>query len=459
MQILLDPYYRTIRGLCSLIAKEWASFGFKFHERQGHANRKNDTDGDCSPIFVQWLDSLWQLVRLFPGAFEYNTRALLLIAHHSYSCRFGTFLFDCERHRHEGRLPYKTQSLWGYMLHPSRVGALVNTSYDPGRGDVLLPHPAAILRSVDVWGDWFLRWAPFPSLVVTVSRLERYPPAGYEHARVRQACVVGTPIVPYTGPGTSSVTAAAATASSAPGVSAGAPSVGGGGATGVPASASASASAPTGNVDPLTGLPLPSEEAEPVQKHAPIASARASSLSSTASITQAGTLLAGIEGEVDGVHRAALSSLLQSPQAVGTTSSEAAVGAALAALASEQGAEGRASPALERAAADVMSAAGLGPVALAESGEEGEGEASRSARRSSASGGLGASASARAACAADDEGDERRTTSPAPEDEDGEGKEKDEPEGQAAASEASGEKDDAGAPAEPVAEESPVVVD
>lgn len=32
-QILLDPYFRSIRGLCCLIEKEWASFGHKFRER------------------------------------------------------------------------------------------------------------------------------------------------------------------------------------------------------------------------------------------------------------------------------------------------------------------------------------------------------------------------------------------------------------------------------------------
>ena len=32
-QVLLDPYFRSIRGLCCLIEKEWASFGHKFRER------------------------------------------------------------------------------------------------------------------------------------------------------------------------------------------------------------------------------------------------------------------------------------------------------------------------------------------------------------------------------------------------------------------------------------------
>jgi hypothetical protein len=183
VQLMLDPFFRTIRGFCILIAKEWAAFGFKFHQRCGHANEKSD-DTDISPIFVQWLDAVYQLVKEFPFAFEFNQRTLLAIAHHVHSCRFGDFLFNCERERAEARLPFRTHSLWEYLLEQPRVMQLVNPSYDPSRGDVLLPHPAALLRSVAVWDDWFLRWSPFPSMSESAYRMERYPAAVYSHARV-----------------------------------------------------------------------------------------------------------------------------------------------------------------------------------------------------------------------------------------------------------------------------------
>jgi hypothetical protein len=181
-QLLLDPFYRTAKGYCLLIAKEWCSFGHKFNDRAGHREEKDD--GDISPVFVQYLDATWQILRLFPNAFEFDARMLLLIAHHTYSCRFGTFLGNNERERAEANLPVLTPSLWGYVL--SRADLFRNPSYDPGAGDVLLPHPASVLRHVTVWTDWFLRWAPYPSSPACV-RMEKYAPAVYNHAPVLAA--------------------------------------------------------------------------------------------------------------------------------------------------------------------------------------------------------------------------------------------------------------------------------
>ncbi|XP_078258865.1 phosphatidylinositol-3,5-bisphosphate 3-phosphatase MTMR2 isoform X3 [Rhinoraja longicauda] len=60
--IMLDSYYRTIKGFEVLIEKEWLSFGHRFQLRVGHGDR-NHTDADRSPVFLQFIDCVWQMTR------------------------------------------------------------------------------------------------------------------------------------------------------------------------------------------------------------------------------------------------------------------------------------------------------------------------------------------------------------------------------------------------------------
>ncbi|KAG8014988.1 Myotubularin-related protein 7, partial [Nibea albiflora] len=61
--ILLDPFYRTTKGLMVLIERDWVSFGHKFSHRYAHL------DGDpkeVSPVIDQFLECVWQLSEQFP---------------------------------------------------------------------------------------------------------------------------------------------------------------------------------------------------------------------------------------------------------------------------------------------------------------------------------------------------------------------------------------------------------
>eukprot|EP00002_Diphylleia_rotans_P032770 TRINITY_DN6913_c0_g1_i1.p1 TRINITY_DN6913_c0_g1~~TRINITY_DN6913_c0_g1_i1.p1 ORF type:complete len:986 (-),score=164.17 TRINITY_DN6913_c0_g1_i1:57-3014(-) len=110
-QIMLDPYYRTIRGFQVLVEKDWCSFGHMFDSRVGHAD-SNIADVNRSPIFLQFLDCVYQLVKEHPTAFEFNESLLLLIADELYSCRFGTFLYNSEMERKRASVTRKCVSLW-----------------------------------------------------------------------------------------------------------------------------------------------------------------------------------------------------------------------------------------------------------------------------------------------------------------------------------------------------------
>ncbi|XP_008823214.1 myotubularin-related protein 6 isoform X2 [Nannospalax galili] len=111
--LLLDSYYRTIKGFMVLIEKDWISFGHKFSERCGHL------DGDpkeVSPVFTQFLECVWHLSEQFPQAFEFNEAFLLQIHEHIHSCQFGNFIGNCQKEREELKLKEKTYSLWPFLL-------------------------------------------------------------------------------------------------------------------------------------------------------------------------------------------------------------------------------------------------------------------------------------------------------------------------------------------------------
>lgn len=59
-QLLLDPFYRTIRGLQMLIEKEWVTARHAFHATAFGKGRKKV---ESSPAyFLQFLDCVWQLL-------------------------------------------------------------------------------------------------------------------------------------------------------------------------------------------------------------------------------------------------------------------------------------------------------------------------------------------------------------------------------------------------------------
>uniref|UniRef100_A0A8D3CD08 Myotubularin phosphatase domain-containing protein n=1 Tax=Scophthalmus maximus TaxID=52904 RepID=A0A8D3CD08_SCOMX len=111
--LLMDPYYRTIKGFMVLIEKDWISFGHKF------ADRCDQLDGDpkeVSPIFTQFLECVWQLSEQFPQAFEFSEWFLLQIHEHVHSCQYGNFLGNNQRQREELQLRERTHSLWAFLM-------------------------------------------------------------------------------------------------------------------------------------------------------------------------------------------------------------------------------------------------------------------------------------------------------------------------------------------------------
>lgn len=134
-----------------LIEKDWISFGHKF------SDRCCQLDGDpkeISPVFTQFLESVWNLTEQFPQAFEYNEAFLLQIHEHVHSCQFGNFLGNCQKEREELKLKEKTYSLWPFLLDEQKKyqNPLYNPSFSP---NLTLLEPNTVSFNFKFWRNMY----------------------------------------------------------------------------------------------------------------------------------------------------------------------------------------------------------------------------------------------------------------------------------------------------------------
>ncbi|XP_061349337.1 phosphatidylinositol-3-phosphatase myotubularin-1-like isoform X2 [Gastrolobium bilobum] len=198
--LLLDPYYRTFTGFQALVEKDWLAFGHPFSERLGtpsvsgsgnmpfELSRQSSTgnipsssmrqssgafpsqppasshahsSNNCSPIFLQWVDCVSQLLRMYPFAFEFSAAFLVDFLDGVLSCRFGNFLCNSEKERKQCNVFEACGCLWVYLadLRTSGVSHVhYNPFFDPLKHNGPLLPPAAALAPI-LWPQFHLRWA------------------------------------------------------------------------------------------------------------------------------------------------------------------------------------------------------------------------------------------------------------------------------------------------------------
>ncbi|KAJ6247264.1 myotubularin-related [Anaeramoeba flamelloides] len=155
-QLIIDPYFRTVEGFEVLIEKEWLGYGHKFHQRVGHLN-KNARDTQRSPVFLQFIDCVYQILRQFPTAFEFNEDFLIFILKHLFSLQFGTFLYNSNRERLENQINIKTFSLWTYINENKKI--FLNSNYEKTE-EILIP--SISIRALVFWENYYLKaFTPF----------------------------------------------------------------------------------------------------------------------------------------------------------------------------------------------------------------------------------------------------------------------------------------------------------
>jgi len=118
MQVMLDPYYRTFDGICTLIEKEWCQFGHNFDAREGVFEHQKGEKR--APVFLQFVDALRVVMEFFPTSFEYSDTFLVTIVDAFHSQSFSNFVLNSEREREvygyhiESTTPYP--DVWGVVL-------------------------------------------------------------------------------------------------------------------------------------------------------------------------------------------------------------------------------------------------------------------------------------------------------------------------------------------------------
>mmetsp|Transcript_44142 Transcript_44142/g.62012 ORF Transcript_44142/g.62012 Transcript_44142/m.62012 type:complete len:242 (+) Transcript_44142:917-1642(+) len=157
IQLMIDPYYRTIRGFGVLVEKEWMYFGHKFSDftkQKGGFFSSIFGESDLKMFDSSWilfLDSVFQLLSAFPQFFEFNESLLTFIVNQTFSCRFGNFLFSCEKERQNAI--ERTASIWGHILE--NKGEFENLTYKPNE-----PFPLEKTVGVKLWDSVYLRSTP-----------------------------------------------------------------------------------------------------------------------------------------------------------------------------------------------------------------------------------------------------------------------------------------------------------
>ncbi len=107
---------------------------------------------NISPVFHQFLDATYQLLRQHPTRFEFNERFLRRLLYHLYSCQYGNFLYNNERQRHAAKVQERTKSVWAYFL--SRREEFTNKEYDPTVDDHIKGRERLVFPRLDEVRWW-----------------------------------------------------------------------------------------------------------------------------------------------------------------------------------------------------------------------------------------------------------------------------------------------------------------
>ncbi|KAG6963338.1 hypothetical protein JG687_00006618 [Phytophthora cactorum] len=121
-------------------------------------------DDSTSPVFMQFVDAVWQLMRQFPCSFEFSERYLIALLDEVYSKRSGTFLHDNEEARMGSKTAIRCTSAWTLLeAHPQAVDFRNPFFMVPLSGEGSKEKSPTVLQckwhtsSLAIWSSFYLR--------------------------------------------------------------------------------------------------------------------------------------------------------------------------------------------------------------------------------------------------------------------------------------------------------------
>ena len=163
-QLLIDPYFRTIKGYMTLIEKDFLSFGHQFRIRNGYYSKDEQNENKTSPILLQFLDATHQLLVQYPIYFEFNMKFLVFIANSINSGLYGTFLYDCDKDREKQNAKNKTMSCWTEILN--NISIYKNQFYEENSKKTYFFSPNFSMNRIRLWEEYFF---PFTQINLNIS--------------------------------------------------------------------------------------------------------------------------------------------------------------------------------------------------------------------------------------------------------------------------------------------------
>ncbi|XP_062449826.1 myotubularin-related protein 9-like isoform X2 [Rhea pennata] len=154
-QLILDPGCRTLAGFQGLLEREWIEAGHPFHLRCARSAYSHARPKQEAPLFLLFLDCVWQLGRQFPFSLEFGERLLLTLFDNAYASSYGTFLGNNEKERCLCKVKESTHSLWAWLNQPGEKKKYLNPLYSH---NALVIWPSVEPQSIQLWQGLFLRW-------------------------------------------------------------------------------------------------------------------------------------------------------------------------------------------------------------------------------------------------------------------------------------------------------------